>query len=311
MFSKKSLVLSSVDKSERKGVLSLAYDGKQIDGQLRLYGFAAEPRGIISLGISSDNDVVKAGLTKKSSMLYTFSAQSENLNEQFSCAVVNFVEGEKVPLLFGACDSINLQTQLQQVMTALNSAQSVQDVEDVLDEYGVDYQEDEKQQIEQEIDKEMNSKCSDCANCVYKKYFFQTADIQTATEMQPQKTDTSQEEKPHKQFVFYDEIKNQVESLFNENSPEEFLQSVIPDSKWVKVELDSGGDYYVFGLIYEEDELKYVCYGVPSVYTSTPPTQLSGFPVWFPVDRDNNEGFGYWLTYQDASTGESIKVTID
>ena len=86
---------------------------------------------------------------------------------------------------------------------------------------------------------------------------------------------------------------------------------MIPNSKWVRVEFDGEGDYYILGLIYEGENIKYVCYGVPGIYQKTPPKQLSGYPVWFPLDNEKRESFGYWLTYQDAESGESIKAIVE
>ena len=87
---------------------------------------------------------------------------------------------------------------------------------------------------------------------------------------------------------------------------------MIPNSKWVKVEYEDEGDFYVFGLIYDKDKnVKYVCYGVPAVYEEEPPQELSGEPIWTPIDKQNEKGFGYWLTYQDAETGEPVKIVVD
>ena len=77
------------------------------------------------------------------------------------------------------------------------------------------------------------------------------------------------------------------------------------------MEYEESGDYYVLGLIYEEDELKYVCYGVTGIYQKNPPRELSGYPVWFPLDKEKREGFGYWLTYQDAESGKSVKAIVE
>ena len=77
------------------------------------------------------------------------------------------------------------------------------------------------------------------------------------------------------------------------------------------MEYEDDGDFYVFGLLYDDNEnIKYVCYGVPAVFEENPPDELSGYPIWLPLDKDNAKGFGYWLTYQDASTGEPVKAII-
>ena len=86
---------------------------------------------------------------------------------------------------------------------------------------------------------------------------------------------------------------------------------MIPASKWVKVEYEDDGDFYVFGLLYEGEKIKYVCYGVPAIYEDEPPQELTGYPIFLPLDKNNLKGFGYWLTYQDAETGEPVKAIIE
>ena len=107
------------------------------------------------------------------------------------------------------------------------------------------------------------------------------------------------------------EIKERVDDLFKNNSREEYLEEIIPNSKWVKVDFQEGGDYYILGLIYEDDEIEFVVYGVPGVYQKNPPKEIAGYPTWFPLDKTKPESFGYWLSYQDAKTGDSIKAMVE
>lgn len=325
MIVKKNLVLKSVSGGQEKGILSMQLDGESLSGSVRLYGFQTEPRGILSLGISSQQKVIKAGLTKQSNMLFSFFTQSQNMPEELSCAVVNFVGGEASPILFGSTKSA--QQTFNELTFALQQSRSADEVEQVLDDFGVDYDDELKAEIEKEIDQEFSrgadefkvlsapesapavedcQQCASCSDCVYKEYFY-------ANQVSAQKTeeqDSPALQPPNEEKQFFKEIKMQVENLFSENKPEEFLQNAIPGSKWVRVDLDDV-DYYVFGLIYQDDELKFVCYGVPGFYSSEPPKQLSGYPIWFPLDQQKAEGFGYWLTYQDAETGESVKAIME
>ena len=107
------------------------------------------------------------------------------------------------------------------------------------------------------------------------------------------------------------EIKGQVDSLFDNNAKEDYLEEIIPNSKWVKVDFGESGDYYVLGLIFEAEDLKFIVYGVPGVFQKNPPKELAGYPVWFPLDKNKPESFGYWLSYQDAKTGDSIKALVE
>ena len=75
---------------------------------------------------------------------------------------------------------------------------------------------------------------------------------------------------------------------------------------------DSYGDgkYYVFGVIYSGGKPQYICYGVPSTDSRRPPESLSGLASFIPCSPDNFER-GYWVMYQDAATGASVKIHIN
>lgn len=300
MKNQKSIVLSDTENSNKKAVLTLQEHTNGLEGKLRLYNFTREPSGIVSLGIYVNKKVYKAGLTLKSQMLYEFFIDLKTIPSSFSCAVINFVNAEPRPILFGSSEG-NSDDIYGSIITEITNDNSIATAQNVLDKYGIDFEESEKQEIEKEIDKNLCQ--NDCANCTYKKYFY---------EHEEQKTVQAKQEEKRDGVIFFDRLKPQIDKLFADNPIEENLQNLIPDSKFVKIEYEDDGDFYVFGLLYDEnDQVKYVCYGVPAVFEQEPPKELSGYPIWTPLDKDNNEGFGYWLTYQDAKTGEPIKAVID
>ncbi len=105
--------------------------------------------------------------------------------------------------------------------------------------------------------------------------------------------------------VFYEQVKGQLDELFGSNPQFEPLNSMMPDTKWIKVDYDEAGKYYVVGLI--GDKPDYICYGVPASFTPTPPDELDGYCQWLPLDPEKPEGNGFWIMYQDAVTGESVR----
>ena len=102
---------------------------------------------------------------------------------------------------------------------------------------------------------------------------------------------------------FFELISEQIDELFDKYPEEEKLSQIIPSSKWVKVDWENNGKYYVIGLIYEFDVLKYVCYGVPVVNESDMPAEFENVGQWVPIDN-----WGYYIMYQDAVTGDTIKI---
>lgn len=311
MLVKKSFVLKSVDGSSRKAIITLECDGYETSGKVRLYNFPNEPLGIISLGIFCNGKVEKAGLTRAQNMLYTFGCDLKKLPENFSCAVVNFNQGEILPLLYGDSQGSNDREEIfDNVIMALNGKTRAQEVEEILEKHGIEYEDSFKQEIEKEIDNCLGK----CENCKYKEFYFSQQNIANKLNLENAESPENAEEKidleNKKENNFYCEIKNQINDLFEKNPSEKSLEKMLPNSKWVKVKVDDNGNYYVIGLIYEQEHLKYICYGVPGVFQEIPPRHLAGFPTWFPLDQAEPENFGYWLSYQDADSGESVKAVV-
>ncbi len=316
MFRKKSIVLSGTNDQFQKAVLTLEEDGVGLNGTLRLYNFSREPSGISSLGLCVDKKVYKAGLSFKGRMLYEFFLSLKSIPNKFSCAVVNFQNAEPSPILFGSSEGANDEIYAS-IINEISADKSAQNVKNVLDKYDVDFDEEEKTAIQSSLDREF---CQEnCADCVYKKYFFEhsqeSENLAQASAVQEELKEDKLEEaeqETEQEELFFDRLKPQIDKLFENNPAEENLQSLIPSSKWVKVEYEDDGDFYVFGLLYDEEgNVKYVCYGVPAVFENEPPKELSGYPIWLALDKNNARGFGYWLTYQDASSGEPVRALID
>lgn len=316
---KKSIVLSDPEHSSLKAVLTMEEQSSGIYGTLRLYNFPHEPNGILSLGIFSNKKVYKAGLTLKSHMLYEFFVNIESLPQKFSCAIVNFQNAQAKPLLYGSSEGSSDDI-YGGIISEISEDDSFENTKKVLDKHGVNFDEEESKQIEEEIDKAL---CSEnCATCIYKKFFYENAGENKNIQLQSVKTGISEniEENPEKntetknqeekKICFFDKLKPQIDKLFEQNPTDKILEGLIPDSKWVKVDYEDEGDFFVFGLLYDDKEnVRYVCYGVPAVFDENPPEELDGYPIWLPLD--DKQGFGYWMTYQDATTGEPVKAIMD
>lgn len=110
------------------------------------------------------------------------------------------------------------------------------------------------------------------------------------------------------QEIFFNRVQNQVFDLLSKNEPDQLLEDIIPGGKFCKVKLEDS--YYVFGVIYQDEVARYLCYGIPSNGNLNPPKELEGFCQWLPIDVNNEMGSGYWISYQDAFSGENIKVEV-
>lgn len=287
--------MSSINKGKEKGVLTLEYDGGEIIGNVRLYNFSSEPEGILSVGILSDGQVLKAGLTSENTGFYTFKLGGSKELGNFSCAIVNFVKGEATPILYGSCGNVpTTEERLINSLSVFDEQPSVENVSKTLDQNQIFL--DNQDEIDELIDNQFSACDNKCSECKYRDAFFKLEDEPFVEEVEEE------------QDTFFDGIKEQIETLFDKFPEEEILKEIIPESKWVKIDYEEKGEYYVVGLLYENDIVKYVCYGVPSVYSDEPPKDLKGFAQWLPIDSAKEEGFGYWITYQDAYSGENVKL---
>ena len=103
---------------------------------------------------------------------------------------------------------------------------------------------------------------------------------------------------------FYSRMKDEIENLLNCYPKEEALEEMVENSRWVKIDYGEG-KYYVFGVIFGGGEAHYICYGVPSENSDSPPPSLEN-SSFIPAYPEGNSG--YWVMYQDAKTGASIKI---
>lgn len=104
---------------------------------------------------------------------------------------------------------------------------------------------------------------------------------------------------------YYKKIESELLDLFSRYPEEQYLSKALPNGKWIKVAL-SNGKHYTVGIIKENGKEKYLCYGVPATYSTTPPKSLESGAIFVPLSIFNLHGDGYWLLFQDATTGESV-----
>ena len=99
---------------------------------------------------------------------------------------------------------------------------------------------------------------------------------------------------------FYQAVKSQLDEMFVCYPVESRLTERLPNSKWIRVDCED--EYYVVGLIYELDEVIYVCYGIPGTDKVLPPDEISDVAQYVDIDEDG----GVWMIFQDAKTGKCI-----
>ena len=104
---------------------------------------------------------------------------------------------------------------------------------------------------------------------------------------------------------FYSRMREEIENVLSSYPKEEALENMVENSRWVKINYGEN-KFYVFGVIYGNGEAQYICYGVPSDNPDNPPPSLENCS-FIPAYPTGNAG--YWIMYQDAKTGASIKIS--
>ena len=102
---------------------------------------------------------------------------------------------------------------------------------------------------------------------------------------------------------FYLAVKPQLDEMFICFPKNTDLENAVPNSKWVDVSGDDGN--YVVGLIFNLDEVEYICYGVPYEKKSPPPDEIKNVCDWLALTDDEN-GKGYYVIYQSAKSGKTL-----
>ncbi|MDE7182527.1 MAG: hypothetical protein K2O41_05835 [Clostridia bacterium] len=114
-------------------------------------------------------------------------------------------------------------------------------------------------------------------------------------------------------MCFYERMKNEIDGLLSAYPADVTLETMVENSKWVQIAYGDG-KFYVFGVIYGENNSRgnipqYLCYGVPTKQGKRPPESLEGLASFIPSDAAANNG--YWVMYQDAFTGASVKINLE
>lgn len=336
---KKSIILlpASFDgKSDAKGILTLEQDKNKTKGLLKCFNIQ-NLSGSILLGISSiDNELHKFKLEKEQVAYFTFSIpQKLNLSENISCVLVQLDKKESSPIIWGSTTTNKVQSLeiLEKVKAEYNKNNQInklnveeeyldEEVENLIDNEVNNLEEELRQKtlVEEKEDAKLKDQMED-----YKPYkeLFETS--RPASMLSPDKfvkelieeeameneMNEQMEEDLQREATFYDEVKDQIDALFEKYERETALEEIIPNSKFVRVDFNNDGRSYIFGVINDSNnQPEYIVYGIPSRFQDVPPEELEGYYQWLPLDVEAPEEDGYYMMYQDARTGEHVKIEI-
>ncbi|MDR1939663.1 MAG: hypothetical protein LBQ40_02565 [Clostridiales bacterium] len=103
---------------------------------------------------------------------------------------------------------------------------------------------------------------------------------------------------------FYENVKRGLEEMLSSYPEDSALMRRVPNGRFVRVYY--GESYYSVGVYYKNGLPEYICYGIPGRLAVKPYGRLKDISQWLPLDGEPADCEGYWLIYQNASTGAVI-----
>lgn len=100
-------------------------------------------------------------------------------------------------------------------------------------------------------------------------------------------------------LTYYREVKDKLDEVFEKYPRDERLKAIFPMSEWVNSE---GA---LLGVIYEEGVPRYLCVAVEAL--KEPPAEVKERGVFVPKTQFSDEE-GFYVVFQDADTGEYVRV---
>ncbi len=134
----------------------------------------------------------------------------------------------------------------------------------------------------------------------------ETEIIRSAADFFKNEADASRGEEYSKEQPYFKSVEQDLEKIFDKYPKDDRLKGLFPKSRWAQINY-SADKYYIVGVIKERAKEKYICYGVPAVYSKTPPKELKGYCTFIPLSIFDLSGDGFWMMFQDAISGECIK----
>ena len=291
---KKTILLSNQSNYDKgMAILNIEKNSSGVFGSLKVFDFKYGDN--LMLGICADgNPVVKQNVILSNNNVHNFKLNNDfDINSKIGCVLVEIKRETITPLVWGTNgykseyknDIIHsfesYVSKDNDIMQTIKKQENKADLND----YCIQDNDDVINQLETEILSNETNEKSD---------LFESSDEEIEEIIDNEMNDFGN---------FFSLIKEQIDEMFQKFPSESSLETIIPESKWVKVNYDGDESSYVLGLIYNGDKVRYICYGVPGDGNSKPPEELKKYSQWV----DIKEG-GYWLMYQDAITGENIAI---
>lgn len=287
----KTIILSS-EKATGRGILTLFEENDLLKCKLRLYN-TEKLNKYAKIGVYHNNEVSTANLLERDGVYLSSLVGNFDINGDFYAAIIKTDNNNEVLLSGGTYAGFYFND---------NS---------VFDEKDKNLDEENISTSEQN-DLSKDEFCDKCINCKYKEYFYSEHNVENLNSENVAKLnqENEQQSEPENETpkenvpTILEQIVPQFKYIFENFPKNDELCAKISNSKFVSM----GEGEYSLGAIYENDNIKYICYAVKCAYNSPVPDELGEHYQWLPLDADDPLSDGYYIVFQDASDLKIIEV---
>lgn len=296
---KSKTIILSKDNDQGRGILTIYKENDLLECKLRLYNINSINR-FCKLGIYHHNQVFSANLLEKNGVYLSSMVGEFNIDDDFYAAIINTKNNNEVIVSGGTYSGYFFnEDQVFDKVQEENPNTNLFNYE----EYEIENLMSTPKSLETKNETETTpSFCEtgDCSKCKYKEFFYSNIQPNTLNKKEEIETKNNQSEENH---TIIKSLLPQFNYVFEHYPKDDVLNSLLPNSKFVKINENESS--YSIGAIYENENMKYICYAVMCDYNSPVPKELGNHYQWLPIDKQDPLSEGYYIVFQDA---EDLKI---
>ena len=335
----KTIIINSEHDPKQRGILTLFEEDDLLKCRIRPYNMPTLNK-FCKLAIYHQNQVYSANMIERNGTYESSMVGDFDIDKDFYSAIVDTNNNNEVLLSGGTYGGFFFNDGFDETKNSVFKKIEPVNFENSLEPNKSETTEKLPNLNERKtMHNQENKECfGDCAHCQYKEYFYaNTENFQTKSNLnqennfstiQPQsetnnlqdkpkstenentiKTESTTQTKPNaenqsennnssSEQTILSAIIPQFEYIFNNYPHDEELNSLLPYSKFVKI--NEGDECYSIGAMYDDEQIKYICYAIKREYNQTPPEEIGSNYQWLPCDKEDPLSDGYFIVFQDA-----------
>ena len=325
----KTIILSNENQKGR-GILTIFQENDILECRVRLYNTPKLNR-FCKIGIYHNNEVFSANLLEKNDTYSSSVVGNFNIEKDFYTAIIDTSKENEVILSGGTYVGFFFNEE-----AVFNKFERIEKENPNTNIYNYNTQETKTENERKEIE-DCKENCDKCEKCVYKEFFYshnnfainneeyeenetqnkplsQNEDNEKINELPQEKTETQSLEtntprntNPNEeQISIVQSLIPQFQYIFENYPKDETLNNLIPNSRFVNINENSKS--YSIGAIYEEEQMKYICYATLSSYNSPAPEELGEHYQWLPLNKEDPLSDGYYIVFQDTKDLKIVEL---